>query len=92
MSAFTEGIGFTTIEKDMLFPTQEFDMGVTVNTLTIGRKEPPVLVVKAVISPEPEVADKPIRFPLCVVQLYIVLAALDPEKLILSVRVPLHFT
>ena len=91
MSAFTEGIGFTTIEKDMLEPTQEFDIGVTVNTLTIGRFEPPVLVVNDKILPVPDKLGNPIKLLFCV-QLYTVLATLDPVKRILLVITPLHLT
>ena len=61
-----EGVGFTKIEKVLLTPTQVFDIGVTVNTLTMGTLEPPVLVVKARISPVPERPGRPIKLFNCV--------------------------
>ena len=61
-----EGVGFTNIEKVLLAPKQVFDIGVTVNTLTMGTLEPPVLVVKARISPVPESPGSPIKLFNCV--------------------------
>jgi len=61
-----EGVGFTKIEKVLLTPKQVFDIGVTVNTLTMGTLEPPVLVVKARISPVPERPGSPIMLFNCV--------------------------
>ena len=61
-----EGIGFTNIEKVLLAPKQVFDIGVTVNTLTMGTLETPVLVVKARISPVPERPGSPIKLFNCV--------------------------
>jgi hypothetical protein len=88
---FTLGTGFTKIENVRVTPEQEFDMGVTVNTLTMGTLEPPVLVVNARISPVPVIAGKPIRLLLCV-QVNTVFATLDPVKRISLVTIPLHFT
>ena len=89
--AFTEGIGFTVIENVLLAPVQEFDIGVTVNTLIIGTFEPPVFVVNARIFEFPVRDDNPIRLLLCV-QLYTVFATREPLKTMLFVRVPLHIT
>jgi hypothetical protein len=88
---FTLGTGFTKIEKVRGVPEQEFDIGVTVNTLIIGTFELAVLVVNASISPAPVRAGNPIRLLLCV-QLYTVLATLDPVNRILLVIIPLHLT
>jgi hypothetical protein len=88
---FTLGTGFTKIEKVRVTPEQEFDIGVTVNTLTIGTLEPPVLVVNARISPVPVIPGKPIRLLLCV-QVNTVFATLDPVKRISLVTIPLHLT
>ena len=87
----TLGTGFTKIEKVRGVPEQEFDIGVTVNTLTIGRFEPPVLVVNDKILPVPDKLGNPIKLLFCV-QLYTVLATLDPVKRILLVITPLHLT
>ena len=88
---FTLGTGFTKIENVRVAPEQEFDIGVTVNTLTMGTFELAVLVVNASISPAPVRADNPIRLLLCV-QLNTVFATLDPVKRILLVNIPLHLT
>jgi hypothetical protein len=88
---FTLGTGLTKIEKVRVTPEQEFDIGVTVNTLTIGTLEPPVLVVNARISPVPVIPGKPIRLLLCV-QVNTVFATLDPVKRISLVTIPLHLT
>ena len=88
---FTLGTGFTKIENVRVAPEQEFDIGVTVNTLTIGKFVPPVLVVNARISPAPVRAANPIRLLLCD-QLYTVFATLEPVKRMLFVITPLHLT
>ena len=85
------GIGFTKIEKVRVAPEQEFDMGVTVNTLKMGTLDPPVFVVNDRISPVPDKPGNPIMLLFCV-QLYTVLATLDPVKRILLVITPLHLT
>ena len=87
---FTLGTGLTKIEKVRGVPEQEFDMGVTVNTLINGTFEVE-LVVNAKMFPVPERGAKPIKLELCV-QLYTVLATLDPVKRMLVVITPLHLT
>ena len=86
-----EVVGFTVMLKVLIGPLHPFEKGVTVNILTMGTLEPPVLVVKARISPAPVRADNPIRLLLCV-QLNTVFATLDPVKRISLVNIPLHLT
>ena len=91
LRGFTLGTGFTKIENVRVAPEQEFDMGVTVNKLIMGTLEPPVFVVNDRISPVPDKPGNPIRLLFCV-QLYTVLATLDPVKRISLVITPLHLT
>jgi len=61
-----EVVGFTVMLKVLIGPLHPFEKGVTVNTLTMGTLEPPVLVVKARISPVPERSGSPIKLFNCV--------------------------
>ena len=61
-----EVVGFTVMLKVLIGPLHPFEKGVTVNTLTMGTLEPPVLVVKARISPVPERPGSPIMLFNCV--------------------------
>jgi hypothetical protein len=61
-----EGVGFTVMLKVLIGPLHPFEKGETVNTLTMGTLEPPVLVVKARISPVPERPGSPIMLFNCV--------------------------
>jgi hypothetical protein len=61
-----EVVGFTVMLKVLIGPLHPFEKGVTVNTLTMGTLEPPVLVVKARISPVPERPGRPIKLFNCV--------------------------
>jgi hypothetical protein len=60
-----EGVGFTVMLKVLIGPLHPFEKGVTANTLTMGTLEPPVLVVKARISPVPERPGSPIKLFNC---------------------------
>jgi hypothetical protein len=61
-----EGVGFTVMLKVLIGPLHPFEKGVTVNTLTMGTLEPPVLVVNARMSPVPEKPGSPIKLFNCV--------------------------
>ena len=61
-----EVVGFTVMLKVLIGPLHPFEKGVTVNILTMGTLEPPVLVVKARISPVPERPGSPIKLFNCV--------------------------
>jgi hypothetical protein len=63
--AFTLGTGFTKIENVRVTPEQEFDRGVTVNTLITGTFDRE-LAVNANIFPVPDRGTKPIKLELCV--------------------------
>jgi hypothetical protein len=90
LRGFTLGTGFTKIENVRVAPEQEFDIGVTVNTLNNGIFEEEV-VVNANMFPVPERGAKPIKLELCV-QLYVVLATREPVNIISLVSVPVHLT
>ena len=85
---FTLGTGFTKIEKVRVTPEQEFDMGVTENTLITGTFERE-LAVNAKMFPVPERGAKPIKLELCV-QLYVVLATREPVNIMSLVSAPVH--
>ena len=85
-----EGVGFTVMLKVLIGPLHPFEKGETVNTLTMGTLEPPVLVVNAGMSLVPVNAANPIRLLLCV-QLKTVFTG-EPVKIMSLVRVPLHLT
>ena len=85
-----EGVGFTVMLKVLIEPLHPFEKGETVNTLTMGTLEPPVLVVNAGMSLVPVNAANPIRLLLCV-QLKTVFTG-EPVKIMSLVRVPLHLT
>jgi hypothetical protein len=61
-----EGVGFTVMLKVLIGPLHPFEKGETVNTLTMGTLEPPVLVVNARMSPVPETPGSPIKLFNCV--------------------------
>ena len=61
-----EVVGFTVMLKVLIGPLHPFEKGVTVNTLTMGTLEPPVLVVNARILPVPETPGNPITLFNCV--------------------------
>ena len=61
-----EGVGFTVMLKVLIEPLHPFEKGETVNTLTMGTLEPPVLVVNARMSPVPETPGSPIKLFNCV--------------------------
>ena len=85
-----EGVGFTVMLKVLIGPLHPFEKGETVNTLTMGTLEPPVLVENAGMSLVPVNAANPIRLLLCV-QLKTVFTG-EPLKIMSLVRVPLHLT
>ena len=61
-----EGVGFTVMLKVLIGPLHPFEKGETVNTLTMGTLEPPVLVVNARMLPVPETPGSPIKLFNCV--------------------------
>ena len=61
-----EGVGFTVMLKVLIGPLHPFEKGETVNTLTMGTLEPPVLVVNARMLPVPESPGSPIKLFNCV--------------------------
>ena len=80
-TAFTVGVGFTTMLNDCVIPLHEFDIGVTVNDALIGVFDT-FVAVNEIGLPEP-VDVNPITV-LLFVQLYIVLLIPEPVKVTLA--------